>query len=328
MKNSSGMTKLRNKIVRSFIIVVFVVQVIDSVIDSIWDSLIAPGLYPNGEYAGIYDFGTISYMGASILLYVISAIIFYKIVKKAIEKESNRQVKEQNLVYAAIAHDLKTPMTSVQGFSKALAEGKIKPEETQEIYQIIYKKSNSMNELVNTLFEYAKYGTNEYKMNFSDTDLCVLVRDIIAENYCDLEEHGIEPEVHIPDDAIIIQADKHELKRAVSNLVINAYKHNPAGIKLLVKLTGDKNACTLVIADSGLEIAENMKVFEPFVTGNEARTVGKGTGLGLAITKKILDQHNARIAVSCEIEGYTKGFVVDFNGVDEISPFHILEIGH
>ena len=158
------MTKLRNIIVRSFIIVVFVVQVIDSMIDSGWDSLIAPELYPNGEYAGIYDFGTVSYLVASILLYVMSAIVFYKIVKKAIEKESNRQVKEQNLV----------------------------------------------------------------------------------------------------------------------------------------------------IADSGLEIAETMKVFEPFVTENEARTVGKGTGLGLAITKRILDQHNARIAVSSEIEGYTKGFVVDF----------------
>ena len=70
---------------------------------------------------------------------------------------------EKNLIYAAIAHDLKTPMTSVHGFAKALADGKIKPEEVDEIYDIIYRKSCSMNDMVDTLFEYARLGTDEYK---------------------------------------------------------------------------------------------------------------------------------------------------------------------
>ena len=185
MKDKTGMVKLRNKIVWCFVVVVFAVRVIDSAIDSIWDTQIAPALYPGGDYTGVFDVGTMCYMAASFAVYIISAVIFYIMVKKMIEKESRRQVSEQNLLYAAVAHDIKTPMTSVQGFAKALLEGKIKEAERAEIYDIIYRKSKSMNALVDTLFEYAKIGTQEYSLNFTEIDLAVLVRDIAAEYYCE-----------------------------------------------------------------------------------------------------------------------------------------------
>ncbi len=312
MKNKSGMANLRRKIVLCFIIVLFAVRVIDSVIDSIWDTFIAPEFYPDGDYTGIVDIGTVGYISLSFVVYIISAAVFYLLVRKMIRKESLRQVKEQNLLYAAIAHDLKTPIASVQGFAKALMQEKIRSEEKEEIYEIIYNKSKSMNELIDTLFDYSKFGTEEYRMVFEEVDLCVLLRDIIAENYCDLEDCSIDPEIDIPDEPIIVKADKKELKRAVSNLVINTYKHNPAGIKVLIRLSKNENEVRLVIADSGNKIAEGMKVFEPFVTENSSRTAGKGTGLGLAITKRILDEHNARITVNNNIPEYTKAFVVSF----------------
>jgi len=312
MKNKSGMTKLRSKIVWCFVIVVFTVRLIESAIDSTWDSIIAPMLYPNGDYTGVVDAGTIGYMSISFALYIFSAFIFYIMVKKIIEKESIRQVREQNLLYAAIAHDLKTPITSVQGFAKALSEGKIKPEETDEIYEIIYNKSKNMNEIVDTLFEYAKCGTDEYKMIFEEINLCVLVRDIIAENYSDFEEHDIDLDIDIPEDSILVTADKKELRRAISNLVINTYKHNSNGITVLFRLFCDGKKAKLIIADSGNEIAKDMSIFEPFVTENSSRTTGKGTGLGLAITKRILDEHNAKIMVDHNIAGYTKAFIIEF----------------
>ena len=312
MKSKKGMVKLRNRIVWCFIIVVFAVRVFDSAIDSTWDEVIAPKLYPGGDYTGIVDAGTIGYMSASFILYIISAIVFYIMVKKIIEKESLRQIQEQNLIYAAVAHDLKTPMTSVQGFAKALFEGKIKSEEVNETYQIIYYKSKSMNELVETLFEYAKCGSADYKMIYKETNLCVLLRDIVADNYCDFEQHGIELAIDIPEDKIIVSADKKELKRAITNLLVNAYKHNPDGIHVLVKLYLDGKKAKLIIADDGTQIPIGMNIFEPFVTENVARTSGKGSGLGLAITKYILDEHKAKIDICDTVPGYVKAFIVDF----------------
>ena len=115
-----------------------------------------------------------------------------------------------------------------------------------------------------------------------------------------------------PDEAVEISADKKELKRAITNLITNTYKHNPSGIKVLVKLHRNENAPELIIADSGNEIPKDMNIFEPFVTENKARSIGGGTGLGLAITKRIIDEHKAKISIREDIPEYTKAFVVTF----------------
>ena len=182
----------------------------------------------------------------------------------------------------------------------------------EEIYNIIYNKSKSMNSLVDTLFEYSKYGTSEYKLNLEDTDLAELVREVIAECYCDFEDYGIELDIDVTDSAVNISADKKELKRAISNLIANTYKHNPSGIKVLVKLHQNENVPELIIADSGNEIPKDMNIFDPFVTENKARSIGGGTGLGLAITKRIIDEHQAKICIREDIPQYTKAFVVAF----------------
>ena len=80
----------------------------------------------------------------------------------------------------------------------------------------------------------------------------------------------------------------------------------------MVKVHQNENAPELIIADSGNEIPKDMNIFEAFVTENKARSVGGGTGLGLAITKKILDEHHAKICIKDDIPEYTKAFVVTF----------------
>ncbi|MCQ2534916.1 MAG: HAMP domain-containing histidine kinase [Clostridia bacterium] len=310
MNNSSnnGMRKLRNKMVIFFLVITFVATIMTSILDGGTDYL-ATKIGDNEASLLTLVFSCLLF---NIGVYVVSGFVFYLLTKSEIQKESNRQVQEQNLLYAAIAHDLKTPMTSVQGYSKALADGKIKEEEKGEIYNIIYNKSKSMNSLVDTLFEYSKYGTSEYKLNLESIDLAALVREVIAECYCDFEDYGIELDIDVSDSAVNISADKKELKRAITNLITNTYKHNPSGIKVLVKLHQNENVPELIIADSGNEIPKDMDIFEAFVTENKARSIGGGTGLGLAITKRIIDEHQAKICVREDIPEYTKAFVVTF----------------
>ena len=293
-----------------FIFCSLAVAVLNSVADSIFDEVLSPLLNPSeGAFSG-YNLSVFVYPAVSIALFIAGAAVFYRLTAKALKEESERRVKEQNLLFAAIVHDLKTPMTSVQGFAKALLDGKVKPEEQQEIFDIICRKCSSMDELVNALFEYARLGAEAYRPNFAPLNLCTLIRDIAAENYGEFEEHRIMPEVDIPEEEIIVTADKSELSRAFTNLIVNACRHNPDGIDVLIRIRKEKEGAVVIIADSGRDLPSDMDIFEPFVTENSARTDGHGSGLGLAIAKRIIDLHGGSIKVSRDVDGYTKAFIV------------------
>ena len=307
MKNKSGMAKLRKKIVITFILITLLSGVVNETLDLVFEGL--EPLLISGDKTALYAALPVVIV-LNIANYVFCGLLFYAVVRKAIRKESERQVKENNLMYAAVAHDLKTPMTSIQGFAKALEEDKIPEEEKKEIYGIIAKKSESMNDLVDLLFEYSQLGTAEYKPNLSDFDIAELMRGIIAENYGDLEDHKIDVDVHISDSPIMVNADKRDISRALSNLVINTYKHNPDGISFYVRLERSDDKCLITLADNGNDIPQGMQIFEPFVTENSARSTGGGTGLGLAITKRVIERHGGSIEIDSKFPGYTKAFIV------------------
>lgn len=307
MKNKSGMAKLRKKIVITFILITFLSGSVNEILDLIFEVL-EPFLLSGDGKALLAALPVMVVL--NIANYIFCGLLFYVVVRKAIRKESERQVKENNLMYAAVAHDLKTPMTSIRGFAKALEEDKIPDEEKKEIYGIIAKKSESMNDLVDLLFDYSQLGTAEYKPNLSDFDIAELMRGIIAENYGDLEDHKIDVDVHISDTPVMVNADKRDISRALSNLVINTYKHNPDGITFYVRLERSDDKCVITLADTGNDIPQGMQIFEPFVTENSARSTGGGTGLGLAITKRVIERHGGCIEIDSKYPGYTKAFIV------------------
>ena len=309
MRFKNKLFSTKNKIFLSFILFSLIVVIIEKNLEGIFYEFVYPKYFEKEE-----DYATglpgYIYLILSILIIVIAAIVLYKLTAGILKEESEQRLKEQNLMYAAIAHDLKTPMTSVQGFAKALSEGKVSDTEKKEIYDIIYAKSNTMNDMINTLFVYSKLGTQEYKPIPESFDICSLVRDIAAENYTEFEEHGIELDIDIPDEEIIVNADKKELARAIANLVVNVYKHNPEGIKAKISVEKAGEKAVIKILDTGAEIPQDMDIFEPFVTENTSRMSGHGTGLGLAITKRIIERNGGKIYISSREEGYTKAFVV------------------
>ena len=305
MKNKSGMARLRRKVVIWFIVITLINGIIDSILDFVSDKM-SFLVEANEKLAVTAVFG---FLFLRIALFLLSAFIFYILIRKEIRKESERQIHENNLLYASVAHDLKTPITSISGFAKALSDGKIPDSEKPEIYGIISNKSDNMNGLVDELFEYSQLGTEEYQLKLEKLDICALLREVVADSYGSLEKHSIDVDIDIPESAICVDADRRDLKRAFTNLITNTYKHNPDGIKMLVRVAMDGDHCVITIADTGTEIPGGEDIFEPFVTENSSRTPGRGTGLGLAITKRVIDRHGGTIAL-CVVDGYTKGFVV------------------
>ena len=249
---------------------------------------------------------------AGLMVFVLGAFAFYRLASRIIRAESERRVKEQNLIYAAIAHDLKTPMTSVQGYAAALRDGKIPPEGQAEACDIICRKSRRMNELVDALFEYARLGAAEYKLKSERIDAAQIVREVAADSYTDFEERGIALDVDIPDGPLAILGDAGQLRRAVTNLVINAWKHNSEGAKVRVTAQAEDGRLLICVADDGAPIPPEAReaLLRPFVTADEARTSRSGSGLGLAIAAKIVRLMGGTLRIADAGGGYIKAFEI------------------
>lgn len=309
------MNELKGKIIRYFILCVLGVSITENTLDSIFTDHILPPMAEDKPMLLIMMFVCLF---LTVSVYTVFGLLFLRLTSKAIKAESKRQVIERNMQYSRICHDLKTPMTSVQGFAVALRDGKIKPEEQQEIFKIIYSKSCYMNELVESMFAYSKLDTEEFQLSFKNRDLGSLVRGVVALHYDEFEKREMVLQLDIPDAPLFCSLDEKEMKRCISNLVVNAYKHNPNGTMIMIQVRRHEKDAHVVVADNGIPIPTEQEccIFEPFISGDEARSSGNGNGLGLTISRIIARKHGGDLYIRKDIDGYTKGFVFQIPSVD------------
>ncbi len=222
-------------------------------------------------------------------------------------------MEEKNIFYANIAHDLKTPITSILGFSKALKDGAVEESRREEIIDIIYEKSRQTDEMINRLFHYSKLETDSYALSFEKLDVCATVRALVADAYLQFEDAGIALRIEIPEDPIPVMLDIVEFRRAIGNLLENARKHNTKGAEVFILVEEKSGVVRITIADNGEPIEQDLaeRIFQPFVCGNESRSSQGGTGLGLAISRKIIEKHGGTLRLQPDCPGFTKAFVVE-----------------
>jgi signal transduction histidine kinase len=217
---------------------------------------------------------------------------------KTLEKEKKALEESRQKMLANISHDLKTPITTVQGYAKAISEGYVTdPDDINKYLNIIYKKSSKVTEIINLLFEYIKLGHPDFKLNLNLDDLSEFTREIIAENYEHIDDSGFILEFSIPEEKLLYSFDKKQLRRVISNLISNSLKYNELGTTISVALEDTKSHYVIIVADNGVGISEDVKkeLFIPFVTGDKSRNINGGTGLGLSIAKQIIDKHGGEI---------------------------------
>lgn len=242
---------------------------------------------------------------------------FNFMVRKLKDSEEKRMTMEHERmrIFSHIAHDLKTPMTSIYGYAGALASGIVEEPDKQREYHLAMKeKSAQVNQLIDQMLSYSKMGMPQYRMNFAEVDLAELLRVSCATLFGELESRQMHLELRLPDEPIFCMVDSLEISRAIGNLLTNAIRHNPVGSLLSVGLTDAPGHIEVQIADNGAAIPEAIagSLFEPFVSGNDSRSASSGTGLGLAIVKKVMEQHYGEVFVLDASAPYTKVFVLRF----------------
>lgn len=255
-----------------------------------------------------------------VLLFCVVSYIYYGKVNEMIVKESERQVKERNMLFANISHDLKNPMASVLGYARALEEDAVSDSEKENVYHLIAQKSNQMNDMILKMFQYAKMESDGYGLTLVETDLCKMLRGILVDRFDELEEHQIELDMDLPEQEVIVAVDQSEFPRVINNLINNAINHNEDGIRVLIRVTQMDAQVKITVADSGCEIPEKLReeIFEPFKCSDDSRVLKNGSGLGLAITKRIVNLHQGSILIENDIAGYTKGFVIMLQAITSL----------
>ena len=223
------------------------------------------------------------------------------------EKESE---KSKNELITNIAHDLRTPLTSIIGYIEILVNNKnISDDKKSDYLNIVYEKSKKLEVLIEDLFSFTKmnYG-DELVVNKERIDLIELLKQLIAELYPLFEKNGMECDLQTNEDKLIMNLDPKLIVRLFENLINNAIKYGKDGKNIIIKVKNNKlmeNVDISVINFGKIIPNESLKkVFDKFYRVDNSRTSETGgTGLGLAIAKSIVELHNGSITVKSDSDG-------------------------
>lgn len=215
-------------------------------------------------------------------------------------RELERLNELKNRFVGIAAHDLRTPLTAVIGYSDLmlLEHGGDGRGCEREMLESIGRSGRFMLRLVNDLLDIAAIEAGSVRLDVAPTDLVALVRANVELNAMVAARKSIAVELDHDGSALVAAVDPVKLEQVLNNVVGNAVKFSPPQRRVIVRLRGEGRMATIVVTDEGPGIppGELDRMFEPFQTTSVKSTGGeKSTGLGLAIVKKIVTAHGGEI---------------------------------
>lgn len=240
-------------------------------------------------------------------------------IRRLIEKERESE-RTKNELITNIAHDLRTPLTSVIGYLELLS-GKAAPlpdDVKRKYINIAYGKAKHLEKLVEDLFGFTKLNYGKISMHVSKVDIVKLLSQLLEESYPNFEKCRLSYELQSNVAAKVISADGNLLARLFDNLINNAIKYGAEGKRVLVKINAQENIVEVAVENYGYVIPEEELplIFDKFYRVEHSRsTMTGGTGLGLAIVKNIADLHGGSVSVKSDLEGtvFTVTLQVNFD---------------
>ena len=235
-------------------------------------------------------------------------------INRILAKERDEEKSRKEFI-TCIAHDLRTPLTSVIGYlqlvmakayeSRSNEELQIKNE---EYVKIAYEKAIRLQGLIEELFSFTKTDSTELRLHLTEIDVVKLMEQLADECYPSLQEAGLALEFKTSAEVIKIEADGELMARAIANLLTNGIKYGKDGKKLIIDLyrENENSDLHIRIINYGRLIPKKDidHIFDKFYRVEESRSLQTGgAGLGLAITQNIVELHGGSVNVKSDLSG-------------------------
>ena len=239
-------------------------------------------------------------------------------LKELMDKERESE-RTKNELITNVAHDLRTPLTSIIGYLELLSgDVKLEPEIQKKYINIAYVKTKRLEKLIEDLFGFTKMNYGKLSMHVGQVDVVKLLSQLLEEFYPSFGDKNLSYELQSNVPVKVITADGNLLARLFDNLINNAIKYGADGKRIMVKLHADDEIVTVSVINYGYVIPadELPLIFNKFYRVEQSRSTNTGgTGLGLAISKNIVDMHGGTITVTSDLSGtvFTVKLKVNFD---------------
>lgn len=208
--------------------------------------------------------------------------------------------KEQMIsdTYTNLSHDIRTPLTSLDGYFQLLKDETDKSEQEHYI-DIIQERITSLKDMLEELFMFTKLKNDSFKLELSNCCVSRLLKQTVFSYYEEWKKQGIEPSLDICEDTIFITANAQALRRVLQNVIKNALVHGQNSICIQMK---QKNKMVHILVSNDVKNPDDIdvdKVFERFYKADEARSISS-SGLGLSIAKELVERMGGSIEARLE----------------------------
>lgn len=197
--------------------------------------------------------------------------------------------EELRMSISNIAHDLRTPLTSIMGYIQLIENNKLTEEDRKKYINIVKRRTETLQSLITSFYELARVEASEYKFDLKAINLSNLLCETIALYYDEFVKNNIEPEIKVNENTSLVIADEKAVMRIFSNLINNIIKHGDRNV--IIELREDGEFLVTEFKNYAPKLTkENVShIFDRFFTADTARS-DKNTGLGLSITKSFVEQ--------------------------------------
>jgi signal transduction histidine kinase len=218
----------------------------------------------------------------------------------------DKSQRMQRQLIANVSHELKTPLTSIQGFSQAMLDGVLRrPEDYTRPAEIISHETARMIRLVNSLLELSKLESGQAALHLGEIDLAQVLQTC-ADSFA---PQATTNQVYLQTDfktPLRLKGDPDRLNQVFNNLIHNALKNTPAGgtVRLTAYRAGPNIIASVTDTGGGIPAADLPNIFDRFYQSDKSRRrdlVDEGTGLGLAISREIIQAHGGKINAASEV---------------------------
>lgn len=214
---------------------------------------------------------------------------------KRLNRETVRSEEQFKETITNISHDIRTPLTSLDGYFQLLQETASEEEKARYV-AIIKERISGLKEMLEELFTYTKLQNKSYELPMDTVDFGKCVYETVFSFYDDFKEKGIEPEVEFTEVTCMVTGNKEAFRRILQNMIKNALEHGKTSIAMRLQL---ENGAVMFSCENTVEHPEEIdteQVFERFYKADSART-HTSTGLGLSIAKQLAEKMDGEMEV-------------------------------